>query len=635
MSATSNAHGYRPDIDGLRAIAVLAVVLFHAGVPGISGGFVGVDIFFVISGYLITSIIAREIASGSFSLLTFYERRTRRIFPALFAMLAASLAVAMAIQLPNELVEFANSLVAAALFVSNIFFWQTTDYFGGPAHVKPLLHTWSLAVEEQFYIVFPLLLMALAKWGRGRTLRVLVPLTALSFALSVFAVSAKPTAAFYLLPTRFWELMVGALLALGAVPAIRSAFLRDVAGAAGLGLIAIGVFGVSSTTPFPGLAALVPCLGAALIIHSGATGRPASSRLLSTRPLVFVGLISYSLYLWHWPIFAFSRIVQGAPPSGIDAAGLVILSFVLAVLSWRFIERPFRERTWANRRPELFRMAAVGMSALLAIGLAAAQQGGWTSRHPDYKRPDIAGLKHMRLATCFLKDDQAAGEWAGIGACSAGPAGAPKVLVWGDSFAAHLVPGLEALAASDVRIIQVTAGGCPPVLGLAPANRPHCRAFNDQALALIAHNEPDAVLISARWEAYVPRMTDLDALRRTVAAVRALGPHVIVVSDQPTFDFSHPYDAVYRSGKAASVPLPTRAATAETLHALFSDDAGVSVFDTKTRLCPDGTCPLVSDGGYLYFDGGHLSVHGSSHVARGLLPLLPRGRNGPALSAVQ
>ena len=484
---TGTGAQYRPDIDGLRAVAVLSVVLYHAGVPVMPGGYIGVDIFFVISGYLITRIIAREIAENRFSILTFYERRTRRIFPALFAMLVASVVAASIIALPGEFEDFGNSLAASALFVSNIFFWQTADYFAGPAHLKPLLHTWSLAVEEQFYIVLPLLLLALTRWARRHVVAVLIAATVISFALSLWAVGAKPTAAFYLLPTRFWELMAGALLALGVVPAFRSLKAANAAAAVGLAMIALAVATYSSATAFPGAAALLPVIGAALIIHAGTTTQSTiAARLLSWQPVVFVGLISYSLYLWHWPVLTFARIARGEMLSAMEATLLVALSFALAILSWRFIEAPFRDRRLADGRAPLFRSAGAAMAAALALGIFANSTHGWPQRHDAYTPPAIAGLDHMNLATCFLKDDQPASAWAGALACRQGDANGPTVFVWGDSFAAHLIPGLASELGSRIETVQLTAAGCPPILDLAVANRPHCRAINTRALEEIA-----------------------------------------------------------------------------------------------------------------------------------------------------
>jgi len=337
---------YRADIDGLRMVAVLPVVLNHAGISGFSGGFVGVDIFFVISGYLITLILTREIEESSFSIWRFYERRARRILPALFAVLAACLVAGLWVLPPNLYEALGKSVIATLGFSSNFWFWQSAgDYFSPSVELEPLLHTWSLAVEEQFYLFFPLLLWAMA--GRGRRVWIIVVWAIVlgSFCLSLWMTQAHPTANFYLVPTRAWELGAGALLALGAFGRARHRAIAEGAGWIGLALIGGGILLIDAHTPFPGLAALSVVLGATLIVFAN-SGAPVSvGRLLAWPPFVWVGLISYSLYLWHWPILVAVRSVTrdlDLPPS--TAALCVLLSIGMGWLSWRFVERPFRAR---------------------------------------------------------------------------------------------------------------------------------------------------------------------------------------------------------------------------------------------------------------------------------------------------
>ena len=298
---------YRPDIDGLRAIAVLAVVLYHANIQPFGGGYVGVDVFFVISGYLITSLIHEHCRTGQFSIVQFYERRVRRIFPALFATVAFCFLVGCLLMMPLDYKQFGYSAVANALFASNLLFWLKTGYFDTDAEVKPLLHTWSLGVEEQFYILFPCLLLLLYKFWRNGVASILSLLLIASLFLSVWQVYDQPTSAFYLPLGRAWELLVGALLALSRDRLPHRVFFDGVLGLLGMALIFGSIFSLTADTPFPGLAALPACLGTAAIIYSGEQSKHFVPRLLSLRIVVLLGIISYSLYLWHWPLLVFAK----------------------------------------------------------------------------------------------------------------------------------------------------------------------------------------------------------------------------------------------------------------------------------------------------------------------------------------
>ncbi|NNU42853.1 acyltransferase family protein [Ramlibacter montanisoli] len=323
-----SAVGHRPDIDGLRALAVLPIVLFHLGVPGFGGGYVGVDIFFVISGFLIT----QRLLSDS-HLLRFYERRARRILPALMVVLAATTAAASVLLMPLDLAAYGRSMIATLVFASNFHFWSEVGYFDEPAALKPLLHTWSLGVEEQFYILFPLFLMFAIK--ARRSLVVVGMAATLSFIADAWFVTRSPALAFYWCPFRAWELMLGACLAMARLPAARSW-----EAAAGFLLIGIAVFGYSEATPFPGFAALLPCAGAALLLHAG--GMQAASPL-RWGAAVFIGRISFSLYLWHWPVIVFYRYLWGEP----DAASIFLLAgltVALSTLTYIFVEEPVRTR---------------------------------------------------------------------------------------------------------------------------------------------------------------------------------------------------------------------------------------------------------------------------------------------------
>lgn len=373
---------YRAEIDGLRALAIVPVVLFHAGFEWFSGGFIGVDVFFVISGYLITTILIRELGTGCFSLGHFYERRIRRILPALFLVAGCTIPFAWMWMLPDDMQDFAQSLAAVAVFSSNFLFWSESGYFDMAAELKPLLHTWSLAVEEQYYIFFPLLLAGCWKIGTRRLLWWLAGAFLASLALAGWMVHAEPEAAFYLLPTRAWEILLGALCAFYPVKeAGGTQRVRQMASLLGLLLLAWAIFAFDRTTPTPGLQTLIPTLGAACIILFARRGTFACW-LLGARPMVAIGLISYSFYLWHQPVFALARYRMVTDPSAEIMAGLIVLSAFAAAVSWKYIEQPFRQRHFS--RKQLFMLAAAGSLLMIAFGLAGHFTKGFPGRQVSH-----------------------------------------------------------------------------------------------------------------------------------------------------------------------------------------------------------------------------------------------------------
>lgn len=371
---------YRREIDGLRAVAVLLVILFHAGFSPFRGGFVGVDIFFVISGYLITSIILAEKKEGAFSLLGFYERRVRRILPALFFVMAICIPFAWLLLLPNSMRDFSQSLVAVSLFASNFLFYGESGYFAPVAELKPLLHTWSLAVEEQYYLLFPLFIMLTWRLGKRLTLAFLGAAALLSLVASQWSAYHEPEAAFFLLPTRGWELAIGALIPFCSVRERTSEFrasTREALSAAGLLLIAYAVLAFDRTTPFPSLYALIPTLGAGLIIVF-ATPATMVGRLLSVKLLVGIGLISYSAYLWHQPLFAFAHQRSMSPLHLPEMIALSIAALVLGYVTWRFVEQPFRSKSRVGRKT-VFRFACLGSLFFIGFGIAGHVSNGFES----------------------------------------------------------------------------------------------------------------------------------------------------------------------------------------------------------------------------------------------------------------
>jgi peptidoglycan/LPS O-acetylase OafA/YrhL len=366
---------YRREIDGLRALAVLSVIFFHAGFAPFSGGFVGVDVFFVISGYLITSIILAEKKANSFTLLHFYERRARRILPALFAVMFASLMCAFMWLNPEHLKYFSQSLVAISGLSSNVLFYLTSGYFEVANVWKPLLHTWSLAVEEQFYLVFPVLLLLIWRWGKTWLLVLLASLGVISLGAAQWSSASDPTFAFFMLPTRAWELLIGSLIAIYSDRnrITTNLLVRQFLSVCGLLLILFAVFAYDKNTPFPSLYALLPTIGVSLIILF-TTPETLAGQVLGNRWLVGIGLISYSAYLWHQPVFVFARFRSTDEPSKLFITTLTLLVFPLSYLSWRYIETPFRKGHHFTRK-QVFSLAASCSVIFIVIGLI----GQWTN----------------------------------------------------------------------------------------------------------------------------------------------------------------------------------------------------------------------------------------------------------------
>lgn len=494
---------YRPDIDGLRAVAVLPVVLFHAGIPGFSGGYVGVDVFFVISGYLITSILSSEMATGHFSLVSFYERRIRRILPALFTVIFISTIAALFILLPDEMKEFGKSVVATILFASNILFWQEDGYFDTEAEAKPLLHTWSLAVEEQFYIVFPI-----ALWLCYRYLPRYVPwavavATASSFVLSIIAQTHWPQANFYLPFPRAWELLLGSMLALNLFPQIRVAVLRNGIAFAGLVAIFSSVLVYDGETPFPGPAALLPTLGAAAIIYAGMGGSSYIKEILGHRPIVFIGLVSYSFYLWHWPVLVFSKMFVLRDLTHLEAAIAVLASFLLAVLSWHYIERPFRTRSTLKDRARLFSATFASMAAFIVAGSIFVATSGLPQRVPEGARQIAsASLESESFGKRYDCATSRLIKFHKYGPCEIGiPDARPSIAVWGDSHAMAMTTLFDELFRKHgISGILVSTPGCPPVFGLERiAYDIPCSTMGKSFLDLIERNGIKKVVLVSSW----------------------------------------------------------------------------------------------------------------------------------------
>ena len=642
---------YRPEIDGLRAVAVLAVILFHAEIALFSGGFVGVDVFFVVSGFLITSILLADLAQGRFSLLRFYERRARRILPALFVVALACLPFGWMWMTGPQFTDLSESVVSTSLFVSNIHFWLESGYFDQAVAVKPLIHTWSLAVEEQFYLLFPPLLWAVWKWSPRALPFVLAGLALLSLAAAEIVIPRAPTAAFYLAPFRLWELLAGSLLAVWSQGRERAG--HPWLAALGLAMIVASVFIYDAGTPFPGLYALLPILGAVLFI-AGATATQGVGRVLSLRPIVWTGLISYSLYLWHQPLFAFARIRFGE----LDAemlAGLIALSFVLAALSWRFVEQPFRHKDGVSRT-RIFQLSAVSTVALISIGAVGMLA---------VSEPDISEQARLRGGPVIERD------------------------IWlvGDSHAGHLTHGMRDITHGIV--LDMSGGGCIPFRNVDrhdPRHAPRVCSDNTNAVLdrLLAEDPNVIAIMSVMGPPYIsntpflgagdlriegqvvemidrPELTDPaqiyeTGLRRTLEELSTLErAEIIFTIDIPELGIEDGCDSREktigrRAADDAAEGLAELAETCQVARVLYDarvkqyraildrvlpDFPKISVYDPTDLFCGARSCRGTHpEYGRLYRDGDHLSKAGSLYYAHGFAAQRKELENDARLEAL-
>jgi peptidoglycan/LPS O-acetylase OafA/YrhL len=631
-STTHSPQAYRPDIDGLRAFAVTVVIAFHAGIYRFAGGFIGVDVFFVISGYLITRIIDREIEGERFSLVKFYERRVRRILPALSVMLLVVWLVGAASLYPPEMRKLNQAIIATVLSVSNIYYYFTINYFN-PGNAQALLHTWSLGVEEQFYLLFPLLLMALKRWQPRLVLPVLIALFVASLVASAIGVHQFRQATFYLLPTRAWELLTGCLLALWK-PAFRlPALVRELLGLAGAGLLAYAMFTLDKTKPFPGLLALAPCLGAALIIFAGTGGTSLVTKILSWKPVVFVGMISYSLYLWHTPVIAFleneAALYRTDLPGKLFNIAVLGAIFVLGCLSWRFVEQPFRSpEKWPARR--IFRTMGVASAALVCLaGVTLTFNGHVHSLHGPRSLAAASYLDYpaeagFRKGSCFLMPENTLADFDDAKCLTINPEKANALLI-GDSFAAHLYAGLDNTL-GDVHVMQATFGACQPLKG--HIENAHCAEFYDKALERAASDRRiDYVILAGRWS-----QDQVPGIESTLAWLEAKGVRPLLIGSPPTYRLSLPrlLALSYRDG----VDLAPRAldAGAFELDRSLADLAarhGAGYVSLLREYCDGQACRTQTpEGSPMAYDDGHFTREGSIMAARKIAQYLPPLKRG-------
>lgn len=532
-----SGHSYRPDIDGLRAVAVLAVLVYHAFPSILPGGFFGVDIFFVISGYLITGIIHQQMLENRFSIAQFYARRIRRIFPALILVVAVTFAIGWFVLPLHDMQSLGTNIAGGAIFVQNFILLGQVGYFDVAADKKPLLHLWSLGIEEQYYVVWPLTLMLIRRWN-WNGLIVVAALTVASFALCLIVGARAPDYAFYLPVTRAWELLVGSALALwqgGFAPALaqdKAGFprSREIAALGAFVAIAIGLGAYRPWMVDPGWFTLLPVLGAAVLIY--ARGTLLHRYVLAARPMVFIGLISYPLYLWHFPLMAYARIHFVDDVRIRYMLAILLISGLLAWLTYRLVEKPLRFGSKGARVKVAGLVTA--MIALGAVGLAADRTDGLPIRIPASIRPFmLTGSESSRYwrTGCLMGPEQGAADFATE---CAGSGGRPLVFIWGDSYAASLYPGLKHYA--DERgfdIAEYTASACPPLIGYVNAERRFCKPINDYVLTRISELHPDVVVFYSTWSYSEPDLRN--GLQRSAELLRPLTKKIILLGPPATW----------------------------------------------------------------------------------------------------
>ena len=636
---------YRPDIDGLRAIAILLVLFFHGGFGVVSGGFVGVDIFFVISGFLITGIILREADTGGFSFAEFYSRRIRRICPALFLTLFVSAIAGAILLVPQDLQMLGRSISSAVYFYANVHFFNQVGYFDGPASEKPLLHTWSLAVEEQFYLIWPLLFLLLYRLLSRKALRhVILAFLCLSLVASELILQTSPSAAFYLLPYRAWELLLGASLTL-FYPQAPSKPVATLCGVLGLAAIIYAAVAFTPATPFPGVHALVPCAGAALLIVAGVRTNLISSRVLGAAPLRFIGKISYSLYLFHWPAFSFTRMALDRDITQVEGLTIIAGSIGAATLSWRFLESPARRAT--IRFPALAAMTTMGILAFWGCGSLFNLTHGLPFRVPDSViQADAARETDKKGASAECRTDPV------LGALGCGIGLPPHdsqydFVIWGDSHARHLALAFSGQAAKRglAGVILWAPLPCGPFLH-DPRLPQNCVRANDHIEQWIkTQTNLKVAFVAGYWTVHangllsVPEDGDSEPGRNekneatgisgTLRLLKSRAIQTIIIEDVPIFSrnvglcaararmFSHPDEHCYTLAKGEFEQNQGKASSL--LHQI-SQRFGIPLLNTAQAFCAGETCRVEKNGVIFYQDAHHLNAAGSRYLGS-VLPI--------------
>jgi peptidoglycan/LPS O-acetylase OafA/YrhL len=650
---------YRADIDGLRAVAVLSVVIFHLAPSVLTGGFVGVDIFFVISGFLITGFIADRLSDKSFSLLEFYERRILRLVPAFVVVAVFTLFAGYILYGPEDYQRLSNALKSVLILGANHYFLHTSGYFAPAPETTPLLHTWSLSVEEQFYVIFPFVFILMHRL-RVRPLVWMGIFAAISLVWSCWILNKHPEKAFFLLPYRAWEFLLGSLVAVSSLRKIERP--QEWLAALGCALIAGSATILSSASTFPGWGALAPCIGAVILVTAGTGTR--INRLLASAPVSYLGRLSYSLYLWHWPLICFTEYWIARRIGLTEAVAIGSASLLLASFSYHFIETPFRDRPFPVLK-SVGALSALVALLILSIGINAGE--GLPGRLPPpfsaflVKNALKGGMpeSECRLAELIALDPRLSPlqNLRNPHVCKIGASDrSPSMILWGDSHAQALAPALDhALRQTSRAGYSITTPGCPPIFGIDRSDNPKydCRKFNDAVASLIDNIRPASVMLSARWPVYFEQTlygiennaaphvsapggedgakTMATGVRRTFSWLAKHDLNSFVVGPVPEMPMHVPY-SLARQALTMGMPLievslaevNTRQASSRPLLDALAKEYGVNFIDPLPRLCEQSRCIGGSARGVLFSDNNHLSLVGAMKLA----PLLAERMNG-------
>ncbi|ARM34285.1 acyltransferase [Legionella longbeachae] len=610
--------GYRPDIDSLRAVAILLVLIFHAFPERLPGGFIGVDVFFVISGFLISSIIFKNLEKNQFNYLHFYARRIKRIFPALIVTLIGCYTIGWCLLFANEYKQLGKHIASGAFFISNFTLWNEAGYFDQSALTKPLLHLWSLAIEEQFYIFWPLLISFL--WKRKYNLFILTVFIVLSFITNIIYIKTNSVAGFYSPLSRFWELLIGGFLAYFKLYQpnyfARQANFQSILGVT---FIAISALLLNQEKTFPGFWALLPTMGTFLII-SGGPKAWINHTILKNKILVWIGLISFPIYLIHWPLLSFARIMTGNSLKWEIRLFICLISVLGAWSIYCFIEKPVRYNL--HKKP-----ITISLALLLilsgTLGFITYRYNGFHFRFPplmneinNYADYDYRTV--YREGSCFLKPNQSYDAFK-TKSCTIGNPKYKSIFLWGDSHAAHLYPGLKEQLKMTKSITQLTASACPPILGLNKSDRPHCKKINDFVFQRIKEEKPNEVILAARWNAY-----DWQKVAITIKQLQLLGiTNITLIGPVPSWIDNLPSLLLNNIRKNRLKTLPERLVLEVDLHAqeldkklfLFAKEQEINYISPIKILCNQKGCLTTARAGkkkeLMTWDEAHLTSTGS------------------------